>query len=316
MRIVVKGPNWLGDAVMALPTLRALRDMQPKAHVAVLTRRWLADLYRGTTDIDEVLAYDSWLGGVKAVKKGAFDAAVILPRSFSSAFMLFTARVPRRIGYRGEARSAMLTDAVPRDKELLKIHRVHYYHHLLKTLGDAPAPEAPKLAIPEADRAWAEGRLPGRNWVGVNPGATYGAAKQWFPDRFIEVIKRLRRPTVVVGGPGDAELGQRVAKETGATCLAGQSTVLQSAAAIARCSLFLTNDTGPMHVADAVGVPIVAIFGPTDWVATPPFGKNHVIVRKEIECAPCMKRACPLKHHHCMKWITVDDVHDACKRLA
>ena len=126
----------------------------------------------------------------------------------------------------------------------------------------------------------------------------------------------MKRRTVIVGGPGDAELGERMARETGAVCIAGKSTVLQSAAAIARCSLFLTNDTGPMHVADAVGVPIVAIFGPTDWVATPPFGRGHAVVRKEIECAPCNKRICPLKHHNCMKWVSAEDVYGACKELA
>ncbi len=315
MRIVAKGLNWLGDAVMSLPTLTSLRSMHPKAHIAVLTRRWLGDLYRAAP-VDEVLAYDTWLQGVRVAKKSKFDTALILPRSFSSAFMLFTARVPRRIGYRGEARSAMLTDAVARDKALLKIHRVHYYHHLLKSLGDPPAVTAPKIDLPADARDWAAQALGGDGWLGVNPGATYGAAKQWFPDRFIAVIKRLKMKTVVVGGTGDAELATRMAKETGALNLAGKTTVLQSAAAIARCSLFLTNDTGPMHLADAVGTPIVAIFGPTDWVATPPFGKKHVIVRKEIECAPCMKRLCPLKHHNCMKWVSADDVYAACKKLA
>jgi heptosyltransferase-2 len=316
MRIVVKGTNWLGDAVMSLPTLVSLRAMFPKAHIAMLTRRWLADLYRGCPAIDELLPYDTWMQGVRAAKKGAFDTALILPRSFSSAFMLFTARVKRRVGYRGEARGAMLTDAVERDRALLRIHRVHYYHHLLEKLGDPPAAKAPALALPDDERRWASAQLPGEGWLGVNPGATYGAAKQWFPDRFIEVIRRLKRRTVIVGGPGDAELGERVARETGALCIAGKTTVLQSAAAIARCSLFLTNDTGPMHVADAVGVPIVAVFGPTDWVATPPYGKGHAIVRHEIECAPCNKRVCPLKHHDCMKRISADDVYGACKRLA
>ena len=315
MRIVVKGLNWLGDAVMSLPTLASLRSMHPKAHIAVLTRRWLADLYRAAP-VDETLAYDTWLQGMRAAKKSKFESALILPRSFSSAFMLFTARVPRRIGYRGEARTAMLTDAIQRDKELLTIHRVHYYHHLLKSLGQPPAAKAPRIDLPQDAREWAAEAMAGDGWIGVNPGATYGAAKQWFPDRFIDVIKRLKRKTVVVGGPGDAELGARVAAETGAINLAGKTTVLQSAAAIARCSLFLTNDTGPMHVADAVGTPIVAIFGPTDWIATAPFGRNHVIVRKEMDCAPCLKRVCPLKHHNCMKWVSADDVYAACRKLA
>jgi ADP-heptose:LPS heptosyltransferase len=116
-----------------------------------------------------------------------------------------------------------------------------------------------------------------------------------------------------VGGPAEVDLGERVAQGTGGICIAGKTTVSQLAAAIARCELFVTNDTGPMHVADAVGTPIVAVFGSTDWIETPPYGKKHTLVRREIECSPCLKRTCPLKHHHCMEWITVDEVERACR---
>ena len=120
---------------------------------------------------------------------------------------------------------------------------------------------------------------------------------------------------MVVGGPAEVELGRKVADGTGGLDLSGQTSILQLAAVLARCRLLVTNDTGPMHVADAVGTPVAAIFGPTDWRSTPPFGKNHAIVRKEIECAPCLKRICPLKHHDCMKQIAVEDVEKACRSL-
>jgi len=175
--------------------------------------------------------------------------------------------------------------------------------------------QPPRLEIPADAAAWAEERMPGGPWIGFNPGATYGAAKQWFPDRFIELGRKLakRGKLVVVGGPAEAELGETVAKGIGGICIAGRTTVSQLAAAIARCELFVTNDTGPMHVADAVGTPMVAIFGPTDWIVTPPFGKNHRIVRHEIECSPCLKRVCPLGHHDCMKKVGVDQVLRACE---
>lgn len=318
MRIVVKAPNWLGDAVMSLPTLCSLREMEPKAHIAVLVRRPLADLYRGSADVDDVIGYETWLAAVRSLKKAAFDTALILPRSFSSAFMAFTARIGRRIGYRGEGRAAMLTHPVERDDDLLRVHRVRYYHHLLTPLGKPPAPKAPRLRIPDEARAWAKERLPGEDWVGINPGATYGTAKQWYPDRFVDVARRLSKrglKAVVVGGPSEAELGDRVAREAGGLSLAGRTSILQLAAVIERCRLFLTNDTGPMHVADAVGTPIAAVFGPTDWRTTPPYGKSHEIVRTEIECAPCLERVCPLKHHDCMKRVSADDVEEACGRL-
>jgi heptosyltransferase-2 len=150
----------------------------------------------------------------------------------------------------------------------------------------------------------------------MNPGATFGIAKQWYPERFIALGKKLspHGKIVVVGGPAEAELGSRIASSIPhAIHFSGKTSLSQLAAILSRCRLFVTNDTGPMHVADALGIPIVAIFGPTDPVVTPPFGKTHTIVRKEIECSPCLKRECPLHHHHCMKWIEVDDVLQACQ---
>jgi len=322
-RILVTGNNWLGDAVMSLPTLKSLRAMQPDARISVLSRPSVAGLYAGLPYVDETIVPPRrWLGLVRELRRRKFDAALILPRSFSSALAPFTARIPRRIGYAGDGRSPMLTDALPRDPELLRVHRVRYYHHLLSAFGKPPEPKPPTLDVsPEAER-WAAAHVPeGEPLVGVNPGATYGEAKQWFPDRFVDAAKRMtkkwRASIVVVGGPAERELGDRVAAEIGdrAVSLAGRTDLPQLAAVIRRCALFLTNDTGPMHVADAVGVPIVAIFGPTDWVATPPYGKRHAIVRKPIECSPCLKRVCPLGHHNCMKFVSVDDVVDACGRF-
>ncbi|HKS17403.1 MAG TPA: lipopolysaccharide heptosyltransferase II [Planctomycetota bacterium] len=329
-RILVTGNNWLGDAVMSLPTLKSLRAMEPGARISVLSRPSVAGLYAGLPYVDETIVppprekgrVRGWLGLIRELKRRKFDTALILPRSFSSALTAFSARIPRRIGYAGDGRSPMLTDAVPRNPELLRVHRVHYYHPLLAALGKPPEPAPPTLEVPVDAEKWAEERLPaGQPIVGLNPGATYGEAKQWFPERFIEAGRRIARKwhasIVVVGGPAERELGDRVASEIGtrALSLSGRTTIPQLAAAIRRCALFLTNDTGPMHVADAVGVPVVAIFGPTDWVATPPFGKRHAIVRTPIDCSPCLKRVCPLGHHNCMKRVSVDDVFEACARF-
>ena len=330
MNILVTGNNWLGDAVMSLPTLKSLREMQPGVRISVLSRPSVAGLYADLPYVDETIVPPAqprgkvrrWLGLLRELKRRKFDAALILPRSFSSALAPFTARIPRRIGYAGDGRSPMLTDAVPRDPALLRVHRVRYYHHLLTAFGTPPEPQPPRLDVASGARAWAEERMAGPGpWVGINPGATYGEAKQWFPDRFVETGRRLAKKwgasIVVVGGPAERELGDRVAAEIGprAVSLSGRTDLSQLAAAIRRCALFLTNDTGPMHVADAVGVPIVAIFGPTDWVATPPYGRRHEIVRHPIECSPCLKRVCPLGHHNCMKRVDVDDVVAACGRF-
>ena len=319
MKILVKGNNWLGDAVMSLPALSALRAMRPRARVTVLTKAAFADLYRGSPDVDHVLLHERggvkpWVRTVREIKRRKFDAALILPRSFSSAFLVFTARVPRRVGYAGDGRRALLTEIPERLPRKPGRHRVHHFHHLLTALGEPPPPRAPRLELLPDAVAWAREQMPGGPWIAVNPGATYGEAKQWFPDRYIELARRLskRGRIVTVGGPSEAELGARVAEAGGGLSLAGRTTVSQLAAVLARAALVVTNDTGPMHVADAVGAPIVAVFGPTDWIETPPFGKKNTVVRREIECSPCLKRSCPLRHHNCMKWVDVDEVHRAC----
>jgi heptosyltransferase II len=310
MKVLVKASNWLGDAVMTLPTLVSLREMLPRGStISVLTKPAFAELYPPFAD--EVIPHERggvqpWVRTVRELKRRGFDAAVLMTRSFSSAFLIFSARVPRRIGYGG----TLLTDRVQRAP---RQHRVLDFHRLLEPLGTPPPVKAPKIVPRAEDVRWAEDALPGGPWIGLNPGATFGAAKQWYPERFIELARKLGRKVFVVGGPAEAELGERVAKGVDGLNLAGKTTLPRLAAAIARCELFITNDTGPMHVADAVGTSMVAIFGPTDWIETPPYGTSHTIVREEIACSPCKKRVCPLGHHDCMKKLSVDAVLRACE---
>lgn len=309
MKVLVKASNWLGDAVMSLPTLVSLREMLPRgSRISVLTKPAFAELYPPFAD--EVILHERggvkpWLRTVREIRKRGFDAALLMTRSFSAALLVFSARVPRRVGHG----SAMLTDRVKRGGG----HRVLDFHRLLEPLGTPPAVKAPRIELQKEAVEWAAATLPGGPWIGLNPGATFGAAKQWYPERFIELGRRLQRKIVVVGGPAEAELGERVAKGVDGLNLAGKTSIPRLAAAIARCGLFVTNDTGPMHVADAVGTSTVAIFGPTDWIETPPYGKTHTIVRHEIECSPCKKRVCPLGHHDCMKKLDVESVLRACE---
>lgn len=296
-RFIVHGVTWLGDAVMSLPTLASLRKMFPDATVDVLTKPELADLYDG-------------YGTVSAIGQG-YDVALVLPRSFRSALQTWWAGVPRRIGYAAEGRSLLLTDALPRDPALLKVHRANYYHHLLTALGTPPPIEPPVLKPPPYD-------LAGGPWVAIHAGATYGDAKCWFEDRFASVgrrlVQRLGVKVVLVGGPGEVDLAARLAAAIPGVTKAGTTSPVQLAGLLSKCALLLTNDTGPMHVADAVGTPVVAIFGPTDPATTSPYRPGHAIVRRPIECSPCLERSCPLAHHRCMKEITVDDVYEAAAR--
>jgi heptosyltransferase-2 len=321
--ILVKGNNWLGDAVMSLPAIQGLKIYFPKAPVSVLTKENLAPLYESVEAVNEIITYKSWVGAVRQIKKRKFQACLILPRSFSSALIAAVARIPRRVGYAADRRSLLLNVPVPRGEEFLKTHRVYYFFNLLRAFGPTPAVPAPKLTVKPDSREWASKALDvnGRLIVGFNPGAAYGTAKQWYRERYIELgrklVKGMNAFVIVVGGSAERELGQSIAREIGAHAqsFSGQTNLHQLSALIERCGLFVTNDTGPMHVAAALNRPVVAIFGSTDPITTRPFGNNHIVVRHPVECAPCLKRVCPLGHHQCMDRVSVNEVYDACQRI-
>ncbi|MBI2920355.1 MAG: lipopolysaccharide heptosyltransferase II [Planctomycetes bacterium] len=320
-RILVKGVNWLGDAVMTLPAIRAMKSRWPGARLSVLTKGSLADLYACEPAVDETLAYGGgFLPFVRLVgrlRKENFDIAFVFPRSLRASLAPFASRIPRRVGFAGDARRPVLTDAVARDARLLTGHRVAYYLELLRPFGAVPAATPPEIAPPAEALAWAEEHLPGGPWAGLNPGATYGKAKQWYPERFEEIGKRLVSRgfrVAVVGGPTEAALGERIAAGIGADAasFSGKTTIPRLAALIRRCAVFVTNDTGPMHVAAAVGTPVVAVFGPTDPRTTRPFGDRFTLVRHEVPCAPCLLRECPIDHP-CMRDLPVERVWAACE---
>lgn len=335
-RLLVLGPSWLGDAVMAIPTYRELRRRFPDARIGVLARRAVAGLYEAIPVFDEVMVYDRPKGAgrflpyadlVGRLEKFAADTALVLPRSLGAAWTALLAGTPRRIGYATRLRRFLLTDAVDRDPALLRTHRVHYYQRLLVALGGVPLPESPQFDVPEAQRrsaallleplAHAQGPL-----VVFNPGANYGSAKQWPEDRYAALGRRLRRDfdasIVMVGGPGDRSVCDRIAHEIRGTSsgepvldLAGKTSILELGAVLAASRLVVTNDTGAMHVAQAVGSTIVAIFGSTDPVTTAPYGERHRLVREPVECSPCLLRECPIDHR-CMVRIDVERVYAAC----
>ncbi|MCE9581400.1 MAG: lipopolysaccharide heptosyltransferase II [Planctomycetes bacterium] len=320
-RILVKGVNWLGDVVMTLPAIRAIKARFPGSRLSVLTKGNLADLYACEPAVDETLAYGGgflpFVRLVARLRREKFDVAFMFPRSFRASLAPFVSRIPRRVGFAGDARKPVLTDVIERDEKLMTGHRVAYYLELLRPFGEVPKATAPELKPPGEAIAWAAEHLAGGPWAGLNPGATYGKAKQWYPERFVEVGKRLAARgfrVAVVGGPAEAALGQQVADAIGAAAVnfSGKTTLPRLAALIARCAVFVTNDTGPMHVAAAVGTPVVAIFGPTDPRTTRPFGGKHTVVQHKVECSPCLLRECPIDHP-CMRDLPVEKVWAACE---
>ena len=336
-RIVVRGPNWLGDAVMCEPALNQVRTLFPQAEITVLVKPGIADLLAQHPAVNRTLVYDDrgrhagligkWtLAGV--LRRHRFDLAILFQNAFEAALISFLAGIPRRFGYATDGRSLLLTDPVTVPSRTGQKHQVEYYWDLLKPLGgEGPAP-APRLFVTPDESMLIARRLADAGIgesdlvIGVNPGSTYGQAKRWLPDRYAEAVNRIVKETqirsgsrvgvVIVGAKGEEQLGKAIADQikTRTVVCSGQTTVRELMALVKRCQLFLTNDTGPMHVAAAFKVPLVAVFGPTDWQTTSPFGVDAKLVRQPVTCAPCLLRECPIDHR-CMTGVTVEQVYGA-----
>lgn len=320
----------MGDTILTYPTVQKLKSLFPHSHLAILVPSHLIDLWKTFPYADEIIPFQKkrgfgsiWedLNLSQSLKERNFDLAIIFPRSFRSAFQAYLARIPIRIGYQDEGRSLFLTHGIRRTEEIRRSHRVHYFQKLTDSLGQAEGSSSPRIFLREEDRKWAEQKLrdlgiqDGRPLIGMNPGATYGLAKCWYPERFGELGKRLFekwKATVLLFGK---EEERPIAKEIlqhlkeGGIDLTGKTHLLQLAALLERCQLIVTNDTGTMHVATAVGAPVVALFGSTDPSTTGPWGDGHVVIRKDVPCSPCLKRICPTDHR-CMELITVDEVEE------
>jgi heptosyltransferase-2 len=321
---------------MCEPALRGLRRLFPDAQIALLVKPAVADLFAGHPALTRVLTYDTkgrhaGLSGKWALagqlRRQGFDLAILFQNAFEAAFLTFLAGVPRRYGYATDGRSLLLSDPIAAPDHRALVHQVRYYWDLLKPLGLKGDPTAPELVVfPEEEQAmagrFAQGGLTTTDVVvGINPGSTYGGAKRWLPERFAEVTERLCRTiresreqqvsVVIFGAKGEEHLGREIAARLSSRSLvlSGATTIRELMAAVKRCAMLLTNDTGPMHIASAFQVPVVAIFGPTDWRTTSPFGSAHAIVRQPVDCAPCLLRECPIDHR-CMTRVTVDQVHE------
>lgn len=313
MKIIVKGNNWLGDVIMSYPVLSALKKKYEDCEIYVVTKSHLADCYAGINGIN-AFPYATFNEAVKIIKKLKPDSALILPRSLNSALMVYLARVPKRVGYSYDFRKPFLTKSIPCDKNARKIHRVNYFFNLYNLFtGENQYPEQPKFipsndALNQADSLLSESKIYSK-FIGINPGAAYGNAKQYFEDRFGKVAIELSKrgyDIAVTGGPAEKDVCERIrdyiaknAHGRNVVSLAGKTPIPVLAGIMKRMSLYITNDTGPMHLADAVGCKVLAIFGSTDPAATGPFRKTNRIIYTDVECSPCLKRTCPYGHYNC-----------------
>jgi heptosyltransferase-2 len=348
-KLLVRVPNWVGDAVICLPALRALRDALPQSEIALLARPWVGDVFPAQELDCRVIAYDTngahrGLAGRRRIaaelRQARFDAAILFQNAFDAALVTWLAGIPIRAGYSRQARRLLLTHAVaaPRKSEGLG-HEAHYYLELLRRLGfisNYEPVEQISLPTSEAVRKAARAQLgerineefsslPGRNSpeqliVGISPGATFGTAKRWPATRFAELAARLHKEhaaaCVFFGSPEEESLAEEVMTLAGvpALSLAGKTSLAEFIELVQGCDLFVTNDTGTMHVAAALGVPTLVIFGPTNEKETRPLGPRVELVAGEAFCRPCKLRQCPIDHR-CMLSVSVERVFLAAETL-
>ncbi len=359
-RIVVRGVNWLGDAVMTTPALHRLRGRFPDAEIVLLTHDKLAGLWPGHPSVDRVLTFGRQEGVwsvARRLRAERAGLALLLPNSPRSGLEAWLARIPRRVGGTWRWRDRMLTDVVPAapgivvmrkrsEAEIARLvvgsaeaaspppsssHQIHHYLRLVGSLGGDVAPVAPHLHVTSAELGTMRAKFgldPDTRWIGLNAGAEYGPAKRWPKERFIiaarQAHERLGCGFAVFGGKADTALADEIAVGLGTLgvprsalrVLAGRTSLRELCAALAACRVVLTNDTGPMHVAAAVGTPVVVPFGSTSPELTGPGipgDPRHLLLRSGAPCAPCFLRECPIDLR-CMTGITTERVVDAVVR--
>jgi len=328
-RILIRGANWVGDAIMTTPVIRAVKKNFPLAHLTILVKPWVAPVFYNNPFVDEILIYEDagrhkkgWgtMRLARDLKIGRFDLALLMQNAFEAALITFLAGIPERLGYDTDARSLLLNPSIPLDLELKKVHLIDYYRGILKGAGLFDDGRTLDLFIGKQEKNRAEKIFEEHGFnlsmpvIAINPGATGGTAKRWFPERFAELSARLAHhfkvKILIFGGPGDHVLGEEISRMSGGVCvnLAGKTSLAMAFALIQRCSLFITNDSGLMHAAAALGINQVAIIGSTNHITTPPSNINSSIVRVPVFCSPCMKPECRYGHHGCMDMISVDMV--------
>jgi heptosyltransferase-2 len=327
-QVLVLSPNWLGDAVMALPAIADVRRHFQNARLIVAARRSVAGLFRMTPQVDQVLVLER--PDVSTLKAQQADVAILLPNSFKSAWLVTRAGVPHRWGYAADFRRPLLSRAIARPRR--SVHQAEYYQHLVRALGMASGPLEPAISVPDDavvaarmllnSRAWS----PSRPLVAIAPGAAYGTAKRWLPEHYASLVSSLvgiGAQCVLVGSAGDTETTdwiqrlipdrqrEHVLDLTGVTNLPSLAGVISTAKA------FVSNDSGAMHVAAAVGAPVAAIFGPTREHETRPLGRGDaraVVLIHPVWCRPCMLRECPIDHR-CMKELSPERVFATVREL-
>jgi lipopolysaccharide heptosyltransferase II len=330
VKILIRAPNWVGDAIMALPALRAVRKRFSDAEIAVVARPYVADIYRDQGICDRLVAYEPkgehrGIAGreklARELRERKFDVALLLQNAFDAAWLAWRAKIPERIGYARDGRSWLLTKpvAVPKPGEI-PTHEQFYYLELLRRIGWIEGLQEEThitLTVPETKGHSAEeflrssGASESGLRIAIGAGASYGSAKCWPPARFADLANRLQfergAEVILFGTAAEAAVSSAISAEMKRppVDLTGKTAIADLPALLSRCHLFIGNDSGAMHVAAAVGLPVVAVFGPTDPNGTAPVTPRRSIVQERPYCSPCFLRRCPTDHR-CMTAVSAD----------
>ncbi len=332
MKILVRATNWVGDAIMSLPALRAVRAKWPQAELSVLARPYVADIYRGQQVADRLIPYNpggehrGWRGReflARELHAARFDLAILFQNAFDAAWLAWRAGIPQRVGYARDGRSLLLSQAipVPRPGEI-PAHEQYYYLELLRRAGWMDTPRGEEfisLAVSEEQRRRAEallreeGARPQALRVAIGAGASYGSAKCWPPARFAELANQLAAKfdcdVILFGTSAEESMAQAIlaGMKRAPINLTGKTAIADLPGLLSQCHLFVGNDSGAMHVAAAVGLAVVAVFGPTDPQGTAPVTPRSTVVQEKPYCSPCFLRRCPTDHR-CMTAIRPEAV--------
>ena len=337
-RVVVRGTNWVGDSVMTVPALRALRRVLPEAEITLVVRPGAKGIFADADFIDRLLLYDrrgalSIIRQVREWRQGNFDLAVLFQNAFEAALIPFLAGVPLRLGYATESRQALLTHPLPLPDWRSSRHEVFHYLYLVTALEQLlfgtseiceQAPDA-SLEISASRKTEAENLLrvygvrEGAPLVALCPGSINSRAKRWSAESYAALADRLidsQRQVLLIGSPDEMDVSREVTArmKQQPIVLTGKTSLDQITAVLSLVDLVVTNDTGPAHIAAALGRPTLVIFGPTNPLTTRPFAPEAEILRQPPDCAPCMLRDCPIDHR-CMTAITVADVFEHSQAL-
>lgn len=332
MKILIRVPNWVGDSVLASPAIDAIAANFPRAELWLSAAEGIEDLFASDGRIAGVIPLSpradvqSLRAAARKLKAEGFETGILLTNSFGSALLFFLAAIPQRWGYATDGRALLLTKSVRRSKRDAARHQVHFYLDLVAGLGLKPGPPSLRLTVAEDEKKRARRRLdelgadPRQPLLVISPGAGYGPAKRWPASRFAALAalfqERKGTAVAVIGSAAESDIAAEIASslKKRPLVLTGKTTLAELKGLISLARLFVSNDSGPMHLANALRVPVVGIFGPTDPAVTGPFEKPSAVIKKDVPCWPCSYRKCPYDHR-CMNRIDPEEVYRAGEAL-